>query len=155
MESPSSSSPQAAQILINLGSKTQLGDIAEEFGIKTHRANSQAGQDSLTLGAVFFKIRTLFFHGEIDDKFLSQVHGLAGVGNPASAQQVAAAQFLASNAQQGLNGNAASYTNGTQNVPSTPVTSMATPATVTTPGGSGFGGNGSGTGVFGQFYHKR
>jgi CCR4-NOT transcription complex subunit 7/8 len=114
----------------SLGSKSALNDIAEEFGIKSRGANQQAGHDSLLLGQVFFQLRSKLFGGEIDDsKFMSQVWGFDGVGNPASASSAlhhlhnggqvpstpntGAAQLAGSNTTPGNNNNQHHHNNHT------------------------------------------
>ncbi|PWN26254.1 CAF1-domain-containing protein [Jaminaea rosea] len=75
--------------------KGGLQDVAEELGVARIGQQHQAGSDSLLTAATFFKLRSRFFDGVIDDsKFVGALYGfsassrpnaVAGVGSGASA----------------------------------------------------------------------
>lgn len=79
--------------------KGGLQDVAEELGVARIGQQHQAGSDSLLTAATFFKLRSRFFDGVIDDsKFVGALYGfsassrpnaVAGVGSGASAAALA------------------------------------------------------------------
>ena len=71
--------PAASQILINLGQKSGLQDIADELGVKRLGIAHQAGSDSLVTGELFWKMRQVIFNGSIDEaRYSGQIWGLNG-----------------------------------------------------------------------------
>lgn len=149
-------SPNAANILNNLGAKSGLQDLADELGIKRIGAAHQAGSDSLITGKIFWDIKKNIFIGSIDDKkYLGQVWGLNGMSERASAPN-----HFDNQTTPNLNG-ATIYTNaGAPSTPNTTATGLAhTPNQQTSSGNNGtHNGNnlgsltpGGGGGVFGRF----
>ncbi|KAI9805179.1 MAG: hypothetical protein M1825_001015 [Sarcosagium campestre] len=153
-------SPQATQVMSNLGQKSSLQDIADELSVKRVGPQHQAGSDSLITGKVFFEMRRIVFGGVIDDKkYLGQIWGLNGIGLPAQLAAAAAAAAAQQQQQQQTNGSAA-LTNGDR--PTTPAATNSSHSGTPGPhghnGGGGSGGNGlgpmtpgGGGGVFGGF----
>ena len=148
-------SPQAIQIISNLGQKSGLQDMADELNVKRIGPSHQAGSDSLVTGKIFFEMRRVVFGGSIDDDmYLGQIWGLNGIGLPASAAATAAA--AASQNQAAINANGANmYSNG--GAPSTPNNSHVSLANTPGPHGQGSGSGmgsltpGGGGGAFGAF----
>lgn len=154
-------SPQAAQILTNLGQQSGLQDMADELNVKRVGNQHQAGSDSLVTGKIFFEIRRIIFGGHIDENmYLGQIWGLNGVGAPAPAAANAAAvaaalqQVQQQNQHAAGNGTAMYANSGNPSTPSTDHVGLAgTPGPhgqarapsmgPLTPGGGG--------GVFGGF----
>lgn len=63
--------------------KGGLQDVAEELGVARIGQQHQAGSDSLLTAATFFKLRSRFFDGYIDDsKFLGALYGFAASSRP-------------------------------------------------------------------------
>jgi CCR4-NOT transcription complex subunit 7/8 len=94
-------SPQAAQVIANLGQQSGLQDIADELNVKRVGSQHQAGSDSLVTGKIFWEVRRVVFGGHIDeDKYLGQIWGLNGIGLPAPAAATAAVAAAAQQAQQ-------------------------------------------------------
>lgn len=159
--------PQAANILNNLGQKSGLQDLADELGIKRTGIAHQAGSDSLLTGKIFWEVRKSIFNGTIDDDiYLGQVWGLNGMGS--SLGPTTAGAYMpnsnggATDDQSAPNLNGASVyptNNGNQGTPSTPGASQTN--LVMSPNqqnqGQGNGGGmgsltpGGGGGVFGGF----
>ncbi|KAI9807382.1 MAG: hypothetical protein M1833_000126 [Piccolia ochrophora] len=147
-------SPQASQVISNLGQKSALQDIADELGVKRIGPQHQAGSDSLVTGRVFWEMRRVVFDGKIDDeRYLGQIWGFNGIGLPASLAAAAAAAAQHNQSSHGLNG--AHSSNGAG--PSTPGTNHAGLSHTPGPHGPGIGGGsgpltpGGGGGVFGGF----
>ena len=150
--------PQAAQIIANLGQQSGLQDIADELNVKRLGNQHQAGSDSLVTGKIFWEMRRLVFGGQIDDdKYLGQIWGLNGIGAPASAAASVVAAAAVQQVQQGQpTGNGAAIYPQSGN-PSTPSTDHAGLAGTPQPHGQNRGTNmgpltpGGGAGVFGGF----
>jgi CCR4-NOT transcription complex subunit 7/8 len=63
--------------------KGGLQDVAEELGVARIGQQHQAGSDSLLTAATFFKLRSRFFEGVIDDaKFIGALYGFSASSRP-------------------------------------------------------------------------
>lgn len=151
-------SPQALNILTNLGTKSGLQDLADELGIKRIGVAHQAGSDSLLTGKIFWDVKKNVFNGVLDDeKYLGQVWGLNGVGSSLGPPSTTFNQnsYGATDDQStpNLNGATIYPQNGTQGTPSTPGTAHTAPSMTPNPPNQGMGSltPGGGGGVFGQF----
>jgi CCR4-NOT transcription complex subunit 7/8 len=148
-------SPNAAQILANLGQKSGLQDIADELGVKRVGIAHQAGSDSLVTGEIFWKMRQLVFNGTIEEKYSGQIWGLNG--------QIPALPYHGGGALQTPNLNGATIY-ATAGTPSTPNTGHAGLNQMQTPGqqpqqqqqsqqsSGGMGAMTPGSGGFGNFH---
>ncbi|KAH9362792.1 hypothetical protein HPB48_015245 [Haemaphysalis longicornis] len=56
-----------------------LQNVANNLEVARVGSQHQAGSDSLLTGAVFFRMRQVYFAGRMDDKYSGQVSGLGGV----------------------------------------------------------------------------
>lgn len=74
--------PNAANLLNNLGAKSGLQDLAEVLNIARMGVAHQAGSDSLLTGKVFWDVKKNIFNESIDDEtYLGQIWGLNGMGS--------------------------------------------------------------------------
>ena len=63
--------------------KGGLQDVAEELGVQRIGQQHQAGSDSLLTAATFFKLRSRFFDGVIDDaKYSGALYGFSASSRP-------------------------------------------------------------------------
>ncbi|KAH9360892.1 hypothetical protein HPB48_003609 [Haemaphysalis longicornis] len=61
------------------GLRGGLQSVANALGVQRVGPEHQAGSDSMLTGAVFFKMREVYFGGEMDDRYCGQISGLGGV----------------------------------------------------------------------------
>ena len=153
--------PQAAQVITNLGQQSGLQEIADELKVKRVGNQHQAGSDSLVTGKIFWEMRRVVFGGQIDDdKYLGQIWGLNGIRAPAPGAAGVVAAAAAHQIQQGHpTGNSASmYShNGNSSTPITDHAALAGTPVAYGPGrGVGMGPVTPGAaGVFGGFQFGR
>lgn len=160
-------SEQATRIVVALGQKSGLSDLAEELGCQRVGQAHTAGSDAWLTGAVFWAMKTKIFSNELDDSLSDQIYGLHGVPAPASQQY--REEFFAAQGTPAANGSnaaaaaasgglaglgtipGASHFTPSGNNPSTPTTSHAGLSTQTPgPGGQGhFSGNAFGNFTYG------
>jgi CCR4-NOT transcription complex subunit 7/8 len=140
----------ANDVIVRMGTRSGLQDLADEVGCQRIGTQHQAGSDAWLTGSVFWRMKDKVFDGNLPQEVNGQMWGLTGVGGPAS--QTTQALVLAA---QGHSGGAGGGANGMggymgREGPSTPLTSNAglasTPGptqyqSTLTPGGGGVFGN--------------
>lgn len=155
---------ESGRILIGLGQKSGLQDLADELGCHRIGVQHNGGSDAWLTGAVFWAMRTKVFGGTIEEELADQIYGLHGVQPPASQHvrdEFFAAQGTPGHHAAGMNGGGATTFapgHGPQqsgftpnNLPSTPTGTHAGLHSNSTPG-PGQGGNAFGQGgAFGNF----
>lgn len=146
----------------NLGTRSGLQDIADEFSCRREGRPHTAGSDAWLTGSVFWQIRQKIFDNKIPQDLIGQIWGLSGVGPPASAASQAAAMA----GQQTPTTNGATLNNSYVNTGMTPTTLARSEASGTPQAGNTgvtstpaphnqFGGMGIISGAFSNFQYGR
>lgn len=161
-------SPNAANLINNVGTKSGLQDLADEFGCQRVGTAHSAGSDAWLTGSVFWALKSKIFDNSIPDDMNGQMWGLTGalgVGAPASAAMQAAilAHQGPVNANgQGFGGPLSFHVQHRDGAPSTPTNHAAGLASAGLgPGGQGHSSGmgamtpGGGGGVFGNFQYGK
>ncbi|CAK3935566.1 ribonuclease H [Lecanosticta acicola] len=125
-------SADGMRIVDALGSKSGLGDLAEELGCQRIGNPHTAGSDAWLTGSVFWAMKNKIFNGELEEELSNQIYGLHGVPAPASQQyrdDFLAAQSTPSG--QGVNGATPAAASGLSGLGTvfTPSNQPATPTT--------------------------
>lgn len=147
-----------ASLLLSIGTKSGLQDIADELSCARIGSQHTAGSDAWLTGLIFFELRRRLFDGNIPDELNGQMWGITGVGPPAPAAAQAAALAAISQAAASANGTSAFSSNSAflhrdnPGAPSTPTTNPAGLASQTPGAGTFQGGT---TGAFGNFQYGK
>lgn len=91
--------------------KGGLQEVADELKVQRVGRQHQAGSDAQLTGSTFFRLRTQYFHGVIDDSKLGCLYGFSAMNRPEAARGFTQAQAQAMAQQQGLVGVTASPIN--------------------------------------------